>query len=214
MFSSLLNLAVSTFVFSSTGRPFHACGAATENAFSWNILINARIVDDRSVSIMSVHKFRGFIGFRNFKTYILPTTTYYLNTYYLSICLQNRHKLHLRSVLCTLMVCLGGPYGQLVKPTSSHGSHMPVPRGGVFATPVRGMSLLRWSPDCRKRTICLQISQLSMKWWPLRMSNSSIKLSQTPPTYLLHSSHPRNHTHIICESAPMTSRSLHTKLTF
>ena len=66
----------------------------------------------------------------------------------------------------------------------------------------------------RKRTICLQISQLSTKWWPLRTSNSSIKLSQTPPTYLLHSSHPRNHTHIICESAPMTSRSLHTKLTF
>ena len=115
--------------------------------------------------------------------------------------------------LWTLTVCLGEPYGQLLKPTSSHGSHMPVPRGGVFVTPVRGISLLRWSPDWRKRTICLQISQLSAKWWPLRTSNSSIKLSQTPPKYLLHSSHPRNHTHIICKSAPMTSRSLHTKLT-
>ena len=52
------------------------------------------------------------------------------------------------------------------------------------------------------------------KCWPLRTSDSSIRLSQTPPTYLLHSSHTRNHTHIICESAPMTSRSLHTKLTF
>ena len=122
---------------------------------------------------------------------------------------------HLHSVRCTLMVCLGGPYGQLLKPTtSSHGSHMPVPRGGVFVTPVRGISLLRWSPDWRERTICLQISQLSTKWWPLRMSYSSIKLSQTPPTYLLYSSHLRNHTYIICESAPMTFRSLHTKLTF
>ena len=64
-----------------------------------------------------------------------------------------------------------------------------------FVTPARGISLLRWSPDWRKRTICLQISQLSTKWWPLQTSNSSIKLSQTPPTYLLHSSHPRNHTH-------------------
>ena len=44
----------------------------------------------------------------------------------------NRHKLHLRSVLCMLMVCLGGPYGQWLKPTSSRGSHMPVPCGGVF----------------------------------------------------------------------------------
>ena len=60
---------------------------------------------------------------------------------------------------------LGGPYEQLLKPTSSHGSHMPVLCGGVFVTPVRGISLLRWSPDWRKRTICLQISQLSTKWW-------------------------------------------------
>ena len=113
-----------------------------------------------------------------------------------------------------LMVCQGGPYGQLLKPTSSHGSRMPVPCGGVFVTPVRGISLLWWSPDWQERTICLQISQLSTKWWSLRTSNSSIKLCQTPPTYLLHSSHPQNHTHIICESAPMISRSLHTKLTF
>ena len=34
VFSSLLNLTVSTIVFSSTGRRFHACGAATENARS------------------------------------------------------------------------------------------------------------------------------------------------------------------------------------
>ena len=65
----------------------------------------------------------------------------------------------------------------------------------------------------KKKTICLQISQLSTKWWPLRTSEFSIKLSQAPPAYLLHSFHFRNYTHIICESAPMTSRSLHTKLT-
>ena len=34
VFSSLLNLALSTIVFSSTGRRFQACGAATENARS------------------------------------------------------------------------------------------------------------------------------------------------------------------------------------
>ena len=41
-----------------------------------------------------------------------------------------------------------------------------------------------------------------------------IKLLQAPPMYLLHSSHSRNHTPIICESAHMTFRSLYTKQTF
>ena len=52
------------------------------------------------------------------------------------------------------------------------------------------------------------------KWWPLQTTDSSIKLLQAPPMYLLHSSHPRNHTPIICESAHMTFRSLYTKQTF
>ena len=39
---------------------------------------------------------------------------------------------------------------------------MPVPRDGVFVTLVRGINFLRWSPDWRKRTICLQISHLDL----------------------------------------------------
>ena len=92
-------------------------------------------------------------------------------------------------------------------------AHMLVPRSGFFVILVRGINLLWWSPDWQKRTICLQISQLSTKWWPLRTSVSSIKLSQTPPTFLLHLSHPQNHSYNL-RKRPMTSRSLLTKLTF
>ena len=60
---------------------------------------------------------------------------------------------------------------------------------GFLVTPVRGINLLRWSPNWQK-TICLQISQLSTKWWPLRTSNSSRQSSFRKPHPRTCSTHP------------------------
>ena len=76
---------------------------------------------------------------------------------------------------------------------------------------VRGINLLRWSPDWRKSTgLSASRSANSPRnggQLQPRLPKPRLRTCFTHPTLEITY-------HIICESAPMTSRSLHTKLTF